>query len=281
MFCYSVRAFQPKPAEIIWQERLNRNKHISFIRRLKRLFSVNNSLEERAMKCPGQDSRYWKPGAIFDVKCPNCGEMIEFFKDDTRRRCPGCGAEVPNPEMDFGCAAYCPYAEHCLGGIAAEKAGDSKLKIMKASLAKALRSIFLNDSRKVSGATSLMELCEEIGKKEGADLGIVLIAGLATLSIEQENSTEEPRKASDDLLKKLTETGVGEKLARDSLVLAQNAMSGKLEDEKEIKNYNVIKDAIMISRFQSEGRSDWESLSKVLVTDSARQMAASRAALRD
>ena len=281
MFCYSVRAFQPKPAEIIWQERLNRNKHISFIRRLKRLFSVNNSLEERAMKCPGQDSRYWKPGAIFDVKCPNCGEMIEFFKDDTRRRCPGCGAEVPNPEMDFGCAAYCPYAEHCLGGLAAEKAGDSKLKIMKASLAKALRSIFLNDSRKVSGATSLMELCEEIGKKEGADLGIVLIAGLATLSIEQENSTEESRKASDDLLKKLTETGVDEKLARDSLVLAQNAMSGKLEDEKEIKNYNVIKDAIMISRFQSEGRSDWESLSKVLVTDSARQMAASRAALRD
>ena len=25
------------------------------------------------MKCPGQDSRYWKPGAIFEEKCPECG----------------------------------------------------------------------------------------------------------------------------------------------------------------------------------------------------------------
>jgi|GEM_PF-6526355 len=36
------------------------------------------------MKCPGQDSRYWKPGAIFGAKCPECGGEVEFFKDDTR-----------------------------------------------------------------------------------------------------------------------------------------------------------------------------------------------------
>ena len=34
------------------------------------------------MKCPGQDSQYWKPGAVFDVKCPECGNEVEFFKDD-------------------------------------------------------------------------------------------------------------------------------------------------------------------------------------------------------
>ena len=33
------------------------------------------------MKCPGQDIRYWKPGAIFEVKCPKCG----LAKDS-----PGC-----------------------------------------------------------------------------------------------------------------------------------------------------------------------------------------------
>ncbi|MBC2745136.1 MAG: HD domain-containing protein [Desulfosarcina sp.] len=40
------------------------------------------------MKCPGQDTLYWKPGAIYEVPCPNCGVNVEFFKDDTARKCP-------------------------------------------------------------------------------------------------------------------------------------------------------------------------------------------------
>ena len=43
------------------------------------------------MKCPGQDTQYWKAGAIFDVPCPECGRDVEFFKDDTTRKCGGCG----------------------------------------------------------------------------------------------------------------------------------------------------------------------------------------------
>ena len=43
------------------------------------------------MKCPGQDTRYWKPGDIFVTECPKCSAEIEFFKDDTRRRCAWCG----------------------------------------------------------------------------------------------------------------------------------------------------------------------------------------------
>ena len=39
------------------------------------------------MKCPGQDSRYWQSDAIFDAKCPECGADVEFFKDDTTRKC--------------------------------------------------------------------------------------------------------------------------------------------------------------------------------------------------
>ena len=35
------------------------------------------------MRCPGQDSRYWKPGAAYDVTCPQCGSSIEFFKDES------------------------------------------------------------------------------------------------------------------------------------------------------------------------------------------------------
>ena len=44
------------------------------------------------MKCPGQDSRYWKPGAIFEAKCPKCGKENEIFSDefDRERKCSGC-----------------------------------------------------------------------------------------------------------------------------------------------------------------------------------------------
>lgn len=32
------------------------------------------------MRCPGQDSQYWKADAIYDVPCPQCGEAVEFLK---------------------------------------------------------------------------------------------------------------------------------------------------------------------------------------------------------
>ncbi|MFO8143471.1 MAG: hypothetical protein R6T78_02210 [Dehalococcoidales bacterium] len=72
------------------------------------------------MKCPGQDSRYWKPGSIFETKCPNCGEPVEFFKDDPTRKCGNCGNKCVNPNMDFGCAAYCKFADQCIGELPPE-----------------------------------------------------------------------------------------------------------------------------------------------------------------
>ena len=66
------------------------------------------------MKCPGQDTRYWKPGDVFEVVCPSCGRPAEFFKDDPSRKCPACGARFRNPRMDLGCAEWCPYASECI-----------------------------------------------------------------------------------------------------------------------------------------------------------------------
>ncbi len=66
-------------------------------------------------KCPGQDMQQWKFDAIYDVKCPSCGYMVEFFKDETKRKCPSCKQPVLNDRIDFGCAKWCPYAESCIG----------------------------------------------------------------------------------------------------------------------------------------------------------------------
>lgn len=67
------------------------------------------------MRCPGQDMRYWKGGAAFEVACPKCGCLVEFFKDESSRRCRRCGHSFPNPKIIFDCAQWCEYAEDCVG----------------------------------------------------------------------------------------------------------------------------------------------------------------------
>lgn len=67
-----------------------------------------------ASKCPGQDSRFWKPDDIKLAPCPNCGAMVEFFKDDRSRKCAQCGTRFKNPHMDMGCAQWCPFAKECI-----------------------------------------------------------------------------------------------------------------------------------------------------------------------
>ncbi|MFC1582800.1 hypothetical protein ACFL4W_04605 [Planctomycetota bacterium] len=66
-------------------------------------------------RCPGQNVQFWGPKDIFAVACPECGQAIEFFKDDAKRPCPECGKLLFNPRVNTGCALWCPKAEDCLG----------------------------------------------------------------------------------------------------------------------------------------------------------------------
>lgn len=63
--------------------------------------------------CPGQDRSNWTADDIFEVPCVNCGEPVEFFKDDARRYCSACGTGNANPRQDVGCAAWCAAAGSC------------------------------------------------------------------------------------------------------------------------------------------------------------------------
>ncbi|MFZ9023579.1 MAG: hypothetical protein ACO3BO_02415 [Anaerohalosphaeraceae bacterium] len=51
-------------------------------------------------RCPRQDPNNLKAGDIFEIDCPECGNSIEFFKDETERTCKGCGGRVVNPRLD-------------------------------------------------------------------------------------------------------------------------------------------------------------------------------------
>jgi predicted RNA-binding Zn-ribbon protein involved in translation (DUF1610 family) len=69
--------------------------------------------------CPGQDLRYWTPEDIFEAPCAHCGQAIEFFKNDAKRRCPSCGKHTLNPRHDISCGDWCRSAEECLTPLVA------------------------------------------------------------------------------------------------------------------------------------------------------------------
>lgn len=125
------------------------------------------------MKCPGQDSRYWRPGAIFNEKCPKCGSVVEFFKDDTARKCDKCEHRFVNPKMDFGCASYCEFAEQCVGDLPPEAVAQRE-DLLKDRIAIEMKRYFRTDFKRIGHATRVARHAEKIGKKEMGNLAVIL-----------------------------------------------------------------------------------------------------------
>ena len=124
------------------------------------------------MKCPGQDSRYWQPGAIFESKCPQCGHEIEFFKDDATRKCSHCGHRIANPKMDFGCASYCKFAEQCIGTLPEELIAKRD-DLLKDRIAIEMKKYFNEDFKSIGHAMRVARHAEKIGKAEGANMAVI------------------------------------------------------------------------------------------------------------
>ncbi len=133
-------------------------------------------------KCPGQDMRYWTADDVYEEKCPECGNEIEFFKTDIRLRCRNCKTRVANPKFNMGCAEWCAYAEQCLGP------GAKGLK--KSSL----KSVFLNELDKhasnlngeVANIKEIIERTEKKLKEERKDI-LPVLASLVILFLKKNN----------------------------------------------------------------------------------------------
>ncbi|MBN2107719.1 MAG: HD domain-containing protein [Deltaproteobacteria bacterium] len=127
------------------------------------------------MKCPGQDTRYWKPSDIFEAPCPACGKTVEFFKDDAVRKCAGCGSRVANPHLDFGCATYCKFASQCLKELPPEVLARQK-HLFAERVACEMRTYFGDDEKRIRHAEKVAQLAEQIAAGEAADMAVVLTA---------------------------------------------------------------------------------------------------------
>jgi DNA-directed RNA polymerase subunit RPC12/RpoP len=127
------------------------------------------------MRCPGQDTAFWDFKAIYDVKCPKCGQPVEFFKDEPARMCKKCGYEFVNPRMDFGCAAYCKYAEQCLGSLPPELIAE-KEELFKDRIAIEVKKYLGSDFKRISRTMKVARNVEQIIKSEIANPGVIISA---------------------------------------------------------------------------------------------------------
>ena len=128
------------------------------------------------MKCPGQDWRFWKPGDVFTTQCPKCGKMVEFFKDEVRRKCK-CGHEIVNPKIDFGCAQWCQYAEQCVGAVPDEvkaRQKEEQKDLLKERISFEMKKYFGTDFKRVNHALKVGRYAEQILKMEGGNPLVVM-----------------------------------------------------------------------------------------------------------
>lgn len=238
------------------------------------------------MKCPGQDSRYWQPGAIFEAKCPECGADVEFFKDDTSRKCKKCGYRFLNPGMDFGCASYCKYAEQCIGNLPPELIAQ-KEDLLKDRVAIEMKRYFGRDFKRIGHASRVARYAEKIGRDEGADLSIVLpSAYLHDIGIKEAERKHNSNAArfqelegppiAREILEKLN---AGEDLVDEVCDIVAHHHHPRKE---ETMNFKALYDADLITNLEEDRKekpSDPERIKKIIeksfLTDSGKKLAES------
>lgn len=237
------------------------------------------------MRCPGQDTQYWNSKAIYEAKCPKCDHPVEFFKDDTTRKCGHCGHRFVNPQMDFGCAAYCPFAEQCLGTLPPELVAQ-KDNLFKDRVAIEVKRHLKTDFKRIGHASRLARYVERIQKREQGNPATALIAAYLLPIVAQaaagaagQASAEDRRRAAAAIAGQfLSKLGAGENLIGGVAdVLAALAAAGP-QAPVEVR---VLHDAEAIVRLEDQQKTAplpadelQQELNGAFLTDGGREAAA-------
>ena len=208
------------------------------------------------MQCPGQDSRYWDGAAVFEAKCTKCGHIVEFFKDDSTRKCGKCGTKMINPQMDLGCASYCPYAEQCLGSMPPELLAKKK-ELLVERVPIEMKRYFESDFKRIGHATKVARYAGRICKEEdGHPVVTTLSAYLHDIGIKEAerkyNSAspeyqhlEGPPVAREILTKLGAEEGIIEEVCD---IIAHH----HTPQDEETTNFKIIYDADLIANLEDK-----------------------------
>jgi DNA-directed RNA polymerase subunit RPC12/RpoP len=209
------------------------------------------------MKCPGQDMQYWNEEAIFEVKCPECSKMVEFYKDDTTRKCHSCGHRFVNPKMDFGCATYCQFAEQCLGTLPEEFVLQQD-NLLKDKVAVEMKRFFKSDFKSISHATKVARYAERIGKAtEGANLALILCSAYLLNIGYSEAAQQNSVVSSVDLRREgpaIASTILQKLGANEGLIAHVSNIIGHSQPDSSTDNlaFNIVMDANQITLLEAK-----------------------------
>jgi len=129
-----------------------------------------------AAKCPGQDRRNWKPEDIFEHDCPHCGSVIEFWKTDTKAKCPNCKKPVFNPKFNLGCALWCSFADQCVGDISGVY--TERPEVLRDRLEIEIRRYFIGESARLKITLETSKLAAQLLEMEKEAEPVVVIAAV-------------------------------------------------------------------------------------------------------
>lgn len=208
------------------------------------------------MKCPGQDSRYWQSNAIFETTCTKCGAAVEFFKDDTTRKCDHCGHRMMNPKMDFGCASYCEYAEQCLGTLPPELVAR-KEDLLKDRVAVEMKRYFKSDFKRIGHAMRVARHAETLGRAEGGNLSVILCAaylhdiGIHEAERKYQSTAAKYQEAEGPAIARriLTQLGAGDELITEVEDIVGHHHHPR---DTETTNFKVLYDADLITNLEEK-----------------------------
>jgi hypothetical protein len=223
------------------------------------------------MKCPGQDMQYWTAEAIFEVECPKCAKAVEFYKDDTTRSCSHCGHRFVNPKMDFGCAAYCKFAEQCIGTLPEEFVGTQD-NLLKDKVAVEMKRFYKTDFKRIGHLSRIARYAEKIASQEGVNLAVVLCAAYLK-NIHSDDI--ESKTSAGSILENL---GANDEIRHEVCTLIEALRTGHTDISLEAKS---LADADSIAQFEEQNKEQaideeqFERFISELVTESGRSIAKS------
>ncbi|MEJ5363998.1 MAG: HD domain-containing protein [Desulfosoma sp.] len=224
------------------------------------------------MRCPGQDSRFWKPGAIFEAQCPKCGRTVEFFKDETSRKCPTCGHKFVNPQMDFGCAAYCKFADQCLGDLPPELLAQRE-NLLKDRVAVEMKKHFGRDFKRIAHAGRVARFAEKLAMPLGAEPAVVLIAALLH-EAGSAAGTDAASQAARDILSRLgARPDLVDEVCTIIAAMAETASEGGVNEQCVRDAHTLAHLEETLAKNPERARDLRESALGALMSEAARAMA--------
>ena len=201
-------------------------------------------MQKDEIRCPGQNTLFWKPDDIYDVTCPSCGAPVEFWKDDSKRSCK-CGHRFLNPKRDLGCLEYCKYAEQCMPDMFQ---GENLKALYRDRLLVGAKIAIKPEDARLKRSQEIAEVAEEILDGEGGQPKVVfaatILGDLVLNSHPQGVSSSQGESPIAIVTKVLADLGTEKEVIDQVCQIVEDRINATSSEEV---NHRIVSDALMVA----------------------------------